>query len=155
MVFFGAYDRPVDARGRIELPRPFREAIGADELRKGLVLTRGFDQCLFLFPVQEWERVLVKLRPLLFGGFEARMLERLLLAEAADVEVDRQGRIAVSERLRLRAGLGQNARMVGAADRIEIWDPTRWSAVAGAVDSRYEDLAEAAATRLRRGRPKG
>jgi len=155
MVFFGAYDRSIDTRGRIELPRQFREAIGADELRRGLVLTRGFDQCLFLFPVREWERVLMKLRPLLFGGFDARMLERLLLAEAADVDADRQGRIAVPERLRLRAGLGQDARLVGAADRIEIWDPARWAAVVGSVDSRYDDLAEAAAMRLRQGRHEG
>jgi MraZ protein len=151
MVFFGAYDRPIDARGRIELPRAFREAIGADELRKGLVLTRGFDQCLFLFPVRSWERVLRKLCPLLFGGFDARMLERLLLAEAADVRTDRRGRLAVPPTLRSRAGLADGALLVGAADRIEIWDPTRWSAVSRSVDARYEDLAEAAAARLRRG----
>jgi MraZ protein len=151
MVFFGAYDRPIDSRGRIELPQPFRDAIGADELRTGLVLTRGFDHCLFLFPVRSWERVLKKLRPLLFGGFDARMLERLLLAEAADVGTDSRGRFAVPPTLLSRAGLADDALLVGAADRIEIWDPTRWSAVSRSVDERYEDLAEAAAARLRRG----
>ncbi len=150
MALFGAHDRRIDARGRIELPCAFREAIGAGELRRGLVLTRGFDQCLFLFPVRGWEQVLARLRPLLFGGFEARMLERLLLAEAADIDVDSRGRIIVPERLRLRAGLGQTARLVGAADRVEIWSPERWAEVAGSVDSRYEDLAEAVAARLRR-----
>jgi len=155
MVLFGAHDRSIDAHGRIELPVEFREAIGADELRRGLVLTRGFDQCLFLFPVRGWERVLARLRPLLFDGFEARMLERLLLAGAADVDVDRRGRIAVPERLRVRAGLGQSACLVGAADRIEIWAADRWTALAQSVDTRYEDLAEAVAARLQRNAHEG
>jgi len=143
MWLMGQYHQALDARGRVLLPDSFRKAIGATELRKGLVATRGFDRCVYLFPARAWEAVVEGFSPLLLKGRDARRLERLFLGEAEELAVDRLGRIALPDRLRARAGLGGQALFIGAAARIEIWHPARWAGLEGSMRERYEELAEA------------
>ncbi len=148
MLFFGQYAARLDAQHRAALPRALRDAIGDAELRRGLVLTRGLDGCLWLFPASSWAATAAEVSSGLFRTAEARMLERLFFGGAVEVMPDAAGRIALPEALRERAGINGPVLFVGAAGRIEIWDPARWQALEAAAAGRYEELAEAAGGRL-------
>lgn len=142
MRFFGQHLQRLDAKHRAVVPRRFRDIIGEPELRNGLVLTRGFDQCLFLFPASLWEEVAEQLSSGHFMTFQARMLQRLFFSEADEVVPDKLGRVLVPERLRALAGIEDEALFVGASNRIEVWSPARWSALNEAHEEQYEALAE-------------
>ena len=143
MRFFGQELQAVDARHRVAIPRSFREMAGAEELRQGLVITRGFDHCLYLFPMRAWEAVAEEFAPLFLRGREVRMLERLFLREAVEVAADNRGRILLPDPLRGRAGIEGEALFIGASARMELWHPPRWAALEQAMRERYEELAEA------------
>jgi MraZ protein len=141
--FFGQFLQRVDAKHRVAVPASFRQAIGEAQLRKGLVLTRGFDRCLYLFPAGAWDLVTGEFASVLFKGRDARMLERLFLGEAVELAADPAGRIVLPGPLRAMAGLGERALFLGASSRIEIWEPARWQALEKPAIERYEELAEA------------
>jgi len=140
---FGQFLQRLDAKHRVIVPRKLREAIGEAELRQGLVLTRGFDKCLFLFPVGLWEAVAAEFSSAHFTNLSARMLQRLFFSEAAVLEPDKLGRVLLPERLRALAGIDDEALFVGASNRIEVWSPDRWAALQEAHEKQYEELAEA------------
>ena len=142
MRFFGQYLQRLDQKHRAVVPRRYRELIGEQELRNGLVLTRGFDDCLFLFPASLWEEMAEKLSAEHFMTFKARMLQRLLFSQAVEVVPDKVGRVMVPEHLRKVAGLEGEALFVGASNRIELWSPQRWAALTEAHDAQFEELAE-------------
>ena len=146
-VFFGLCTQRLDATRRVMVPKAFRSAIGDDELCKGLVLTRGLDGCIWLFAREHWLAAVAELGARLFGSAEARMLERLFVGGAAEVTVDKSGRIPLPDHLCDRAGIGAQALFVGAARRIEIWNPERWRALEDEAARRYEELAEAVSRR--------
>lgn len=141
--FFGQYRQRLDARHRVILPQSFRDAIGEAELRKGLVLTRGFDRCLYLFPACTWKAIAAEFSSVLFKGLDARMLERLFVGEAVDLRADKLSRISLPGRFCEQAGVSGEVLFVGAAARMEIWDPARWDALEKPALERYEELAEA------------
>jgi len=140
--FFGQYLQKLDAKHRAVVPGKFRETVGEPDLRSGLILTRGFDQCLFLFPATRWEEVAEQLSAGHFTNFKARMLERLFFSEAEEVVPDKLGRVVISERLRTLAGIEGEALFVGASNRIEVWSPVRWTALKEAHEDQFEALAE-------------
>lgn len=147
MRFFGQFPGQLDAKRRLTVPQAFRNSIGDSELRKGLVVTRGFDHCLWLFPASGWDTAAAELCRSVFSGADARMLERLFLGGAVEVSVDSQGRIELPPPLAERAGISDGAVFVGAGSRIEIWDAARWHSVQAEADSRFEELGEAFARR--------
>ena len=119
-MFMGEYDHTLDPKGRMIVPAKFR-----DELGERFILTLGLDGCLFAYPMQEWEQFLEGLKKLP-GTRDARQLQRHFLAGAADVEVDKQGRFLIPQRLREQAGLEKDVLLVGVLSKIEIWSRERW-----------------------------
>ncbi len=141
--FFGQYLQKLDPKRRVVVPRKLRELIGEADLRAGLFLTIGFDQCLFLFPRSLWEEVAEEISSVHFTSFNARMLQRLFFSEVEEVVPDRLGRILLPDRLLAHAGVEDEVLFIGASNRIELWSPKRWSALKAAHEGQFEELAEA------------
>ncbi|MBM4036134.1 MAG: division/cell wall cluster transcriptional repressor MraZ [Planctomycetes bacterium] len=140
--FFGQYLASLDDKHRVVVPRRLREAIGEEELRGGLFLSRGMDKCAFLFPASEWESVAGMIAALDFRSFNVRMLQRLFSSEAVQADPDKLGRILLPDRLRELAGIEEECLFIGAFNRIELWNPARWGALRDAHEAQFEELAE-------------
>lgn len=139
--FYGAETHAIDHKGRIAIPVRIRRSVSPDA-RETFVVISGFDGCLALHPLDEWRRTDEKLRNLPAGDEKARRFKRMLLASAADVQVDAQGRITLPTKLMEMAGLKKEALVLGAVDHIEIWDPERFrQATQAGAGQTLEDLA--------------
>lgn len=134
IMFMGEYNHTIDAKGRLIIPSKFREILG-DEF----VVTKGLDGCLFVYDNNEWNVFEEKLKSLPLTNKDARQFVRFFLAGAANVEVDKQGRILVPSVLREFADINKEVVLVGVASRIEIWSKARWEGTAN-----YEDMDEIA-----------
>ncbi len=136
-MFLGRYAHALDAKGRLAIPARFREA-----LAEGVVLTRGIDRCLSLYPMAAWLPLAEKVSALPITDPDARNFRRIIFAEAADLELDAQGRILVPPELRRYAGLEREALVVGVDTAIEIWSPERWQAVEAVMDADGAAIAQ-------------
>jgi len=136
-VFLGEYEHSLDDKGRLAVPARFRPELG-----QGLVLTRGLDRCLFVWPLAEWRVVAEKLGRLSMMHGDARRLQRLLFAGAVDTQLDRLGRVLVPGFLRGYAGLQDAVVVAGVLNRIEIWDRGQWAAERAAAEEQSAELAE-------------
>ncbi len=128
-MFLGRYAHSLDAKGRLAVPARFRDA-----LKGGVVLTRGIDRCLALYPMAAWRPLAERVSALPLSDPNARHFRRMVFAEAIDLELDSQGRILVPPELRRYAGLEREALVVGVHTAIEIWSPERWEAVESVMD---------------------
>ncbi|MGH2452401.1 MAG: division/cell wall cluster transcriptional repressor MraZ [bacterium] len=117
-MFRGEYHYTLDDKGRVVLPPRFRKELG-----EAVIVTRGMDECVWVYPLQGWEAVETKLRSL---PVSRRGFQRFLLAPAQEVELDRQGRITLPEALREYAAIGRDVVVVGLMQRLEIWSEARW-----------------------------
>jgi MraZ protein len=135
-MFLGRHAHSLDAKGRLAIPAKFREA-----LAEGLVLTRGIDRCLALYPMAAWLPLAEKVNALPISDPDARNFRRLVFAEAVDLELDSQGRILVPPELRRFAGLDRDAVVVGVNTSIEIWSPERWDAVNAVMEADGAEIA--------------
>ncbi len=135
-MFLGEFEHSIDDKGRVAIPARFRE-----ELSAGMVLTRGFDACLQAFPRPIWEELAKKVSGLSLGNPEARNLRRMLFSNAAEVEVDRQGRILVPQNLREYAGLAEQVVISGMDTYFEIWAVDRWRSVMEQLDTSGAGIA--------------
>ncbi|MBO5207956.1 MAG: division/cell wall cluster transcriptional repressor MraZ [Lachnospiraceae bacterium] len=133
-MFMGEYNHTIDAKGRLIIPSKFREALG-----DVFVVTKGLDGCLFVYDNAEWNAFEEKLKSLPLTNKDARQFVRFFLAGAAEVEVDKQGRILVPNVLREFAELNKDVVLIGVASRIEIWSKERFDGMAT-----YEDMDEIA-----------
>jgi MraZ protein len=136
-VFLGEFEHSIDDKGRVAIPARFREELG-----EGMVLTRGFDQCLQAFPRQVWQQLAQKVSSLSLGSPEARNLRRILFSNAAEVEVDRQGRILVPQNLREYASLAEQVVITGMDTYFELWSADRWRTVMEQLDTNGAGIAE-------------
>lgn len=136
-MFMGEYNHTIDAKGRIIVPAKFRETLG-DEF----VVTKGLDNCLFVYPNDEWHKFEEKLQTLPLTNKNARQFTRFFLAGAANVEVDKQGRILLPAVLREFADLTKDIVFVGVAGRIEIWSRQRWDESISKYDDDMDEVAE-------------
>jgi MraZ protein len=136
-VFLGRYEHTIDSKGRLAVPARYRPA-----LERGLVITRGIDRCLTIYPMAAWETLAEKVNALPIADPNARALRRLFFAEASDAELDRQGRIIVPSALRTYAGLDDVAIIVGMNTAIEVWSPTRWNEQATLLEGEGATIAE-------------
>jgi len=136
-MFLGEYKHNLDIKGRMAIPAKFR-----DKLTAGAIITRGIDNCLFVFSNVEWEKLAQKLNALPLAQANSRAFVRLMLAGASDVEVDAQGRILIPDYLRKYAGLKKETIVAGLYSRIEIWDEAAWSAYKTKTESSSEEIAE-------------
>lgn len=123
----GEYQHTLDTKGRLFIPAKLREELG-----EHAVITRGLDGCLYLYSQEEWSKLEQTIRQLPMT--KSRMMQRYLLASAADVDVDKQGRIVVPPVLRERAGLQKNVTIIGVLSHAEIWDTDLWNAYNGELD---------------------
>ena len=135
MMFMGEYNHTIDAKGRLIVPSKFREALGDT-----FVVTKGLDGCLFVYDNEEWQAFEEKLRSLPITNKEARQFARFFLAGAAEVEVDKQGRILVPNILREFAQISKDVVLIGVASRIEIWSKERFEGMASLED--MDEIAE-------------
>ena len=133
-MFMGEYNHTIDTKGRLIVPSKFREAFGDT-----FVVTKGLDGCLFVYDNQEWNAFEEKLKSLPITNKEARQFARFFLAGAAEVEVDKQGRILVPNILREFAQISKDVVLIGVASRIEIWSKERFEGMAS-----FEDMDEIA-----------
>ncbi|MDE5781875.1 MAG: division/cell wall cluster transcriptional repressor MraZ [Lachnospiraceae bacterium] len=134
-MFMGEYNHTIDTKGRLIVPAKFRESLG-DEF----VVTRGLDECLFVFPNEGWKVFEEKLSNLPVANKNARRFARFFLSGAAAVELDKQGRINIPNNLREYGGLEKEVVLIGVANRVEIWSKDRWEA--SAVMEDMDEIAE-------------
>ena len=133
----GEYRHTVDAKKRLAIPAKFRAELG----RKG-VITRGLDQCLFVFSAEEWEKLAQKLGSLPLSAADARSFARVMLSGAMEVEFDQLGRILLPDYLKEYAGIGKNVVVTGVFNRLEIWEESRWTGYKDKAEKNVGDLAE-------------
>ena len=136
-MFLGRFDHAIDTKGRMALPARYR-----DHLADGVVVTRGFDSCLLVYPLAEWAPLAERVSGLSISDPDVRALRRLLFADAADIELDKQGRVLIPAGLRDYAGLDREAVVVGMHTFIEIWSPEQWSDERTALDRDGRAVAE-------------
>ncbi|MFH0831143.1 MAG: division/cell wall cluster transcriptional repressor MraZ [Parcubacteria group bacterium] len=136
-VFIGEYQHSIDIKGRLAVPAKFRA-----RLAKGAVVTRGLDQSLFLYAMNEWQQLAERLSKLSIAKANTRAFARLMLAGAMDVQVDRQGRIIIPEYLRAYAKIGKQVVLAGLYSRIEIWDKATWERYTASTEKKSTDIAE-------------
>lgn len=133
----GQYLHTLEEKGRLAIPKKFREELG-----KRAVLTKGLDGCLFLFSGERWQAFTSKLAKMSLTKRDSRSFVRFLTYAAAEVEFDRQGRVLIPEHLRGFAGLTKNVVVAGALERIEIWDQRRFNAYLLRIEKESEKIAE-------------
>ena len=136
-MFLGEFSHNLDDKGRLTIPAKFR-----DELAGGLVITRGIDRCLAVYPRQGWDALAERIAQLPLTQRDARNFSRLMFSGAADFIPDRQGRVLIPQGLREYAGLDSEAVIIGLYDRLEIWNPELWAQVKSEVEENPESIAE-------------
>lgn len=136
-MLIGEYNHTIDPKKRLAIPVKLRKELG-----EKAILTRGLDQCLWLFPLSEWEKYMAQLSKLPLGKGDARSLSRMMLAGGFEVEFDALGRILIPDSLRQYAGLGQRAVIAGLYSHLEIWDETRWNAYKVEAEKNTNTIAE-------------
>ena len=130
----GEYNHTIDPKGRVIIPAKFRDSLGEQ-----FVVTQGLDGCLFVYDDIEWRAFEEKLKTLPITNKEARAFVRFFLAGAADVEVDKQGRILLPAVLRDHAKLIKDVVFVGVGSRVEIWSKENWEGT-----KQFDDMDEIA-----------
>lgn len=123
-LFLGEYDHALDDRGRVTLPRKIRLELGELEI----IVSRGFDTCIFGFDKESWEREATKQLASPVTDEKGRSIRRYMFAGAEKVEVDKLGRILLPALLKEYAGIDREVMVIGAGDHFEIWDTKRWRA---------------------------
>ena len=136
-MFLGEYNHTIDAKGRVAIPAKFR-----DQLTAGAIITRGLDQCLFVFTQPEWEALAQKLITLPLAQANSRAFVRLMMAGAASADIDAQGRVLVPDYLRNYANLKKEVVVTGLYNRIEVWDGGAWARYKQRTESASDDIAE-------------
>ena len=139
-MFIGEYNHTIDEKGRMAIPSKMRKEIGS-----GAVVTRGIDNCLWLFPKKEWQTLAEKLSSLPLSDANSRAFSRLMLAGAMEVEFDSQGRALLPSYLREFAGLKKQAVVAGLYNRLEIWDEGKWSEYKKKTEGETDKISKAMA----------
>jgi MraZ protein len=137
MFFMGTYTPKLDDKGRLFLPAKFRE-----RLSEGVVVTQGQENCLVVWPEDVFMAEARRAQQTPMTNRGARDYARVLFGGAEQGTPDKQGRIGISPLLRAYAGLGKDVVVIGVMDRIEIWDPARWTEYNAGAQAKFADLDE-------------
>ncbi|AEI42607.1 MraZ [Paenibacillus mucilaginosus KNP414] len=137
MVFMGEYQHSVDEKGRMIVPAKFREALGAS-----FIVTRGLDQCLFVYPMQEWAVLEQKLKALPLMKSDARAFTRFFFSGATECELDKQGRVNLPKTLVEHAKLEKDCVVIGVSNRVEIWSKSIWENYFQQSEESFAEIAE-------------
>lgn len=136
-MFLGEYQHTLDAKGRITIPAKLREGLGDK-----FIVTKGLDNCLFLYPLDEWRVLEEKLRTLPFTRKDVRAFVRFFFSGASDCEADRQGRIVLPAGLREYARIDKEVIIVGVGSRVEVWAKELWENYLQDAGDSYVEIAE-------------
>ncbi len=136
-MFIGEYRHTFDPKNRISLPAKFRKELG-----RSVVVTRGLDTCLFVYPKKAWEKQAEKIAAYSTGSAAGRGLSRLMLSGATEAEVDSAGRILVPDYLKQFAALKSKAVVAGVNDRVEFWDEDAWEKYTKTIERDADQFAE-------------
>ena len=136
-MLIGEYLHTLDNKKRISLPAKFRKEVG-----KKVVVTRGLDACLFMFPEKAWNKIASKLSDLPFGQADTRGMSRFLLAGAVETDVDGAGRILIPDFLKDFADLKSRVVLAGVSDRIEIWNEKTWEEYKHRIEKGADQMAQ-------------
>ncbi|WP_144121478.1 division/cell wall cluster transcriptional repressor MraZ [Catellatospora sichuanensis] len=136
-MFLGTHTPRLDDKGRLILPARFR-----DELAGGVVITKGQERCLYVFPTPEFQRIAGQLAEAPMTHKAARAYSRVFFASAHDEIPDKQGRVTIPGHLREYAGLERDLVVIGASTRVEVWDRQAWDAYLEANEDEFADIEE-------------
>ncbi|WP_128895119.1 division/cell wall cluster transcriptional repressor MraZ [Longirhabdus pacifica] len=136
-MFMGEYHHSVDDKGRMIIPAKFRDTLGST-----FVMTRGLDQCLFIYPNEEWKLLEQKLKQLPLMKSDARAFTRFFFSGATECELDKQGRVNIPNNLREHGTIQSNAVVIGVSNRVEVWSKEIWNDYAQQSETSFNEIAE-------------
>ena len=136
-MLIGEYVHILDAKKRLSLPSKFRKKFG-----KKVVVTRGLDNCLFLYPLKEWVKISEKLGELGIGQADTRGFNRFMFSGAVETDVDSVGRILIPDFLKDFANLKNKVVLAGIYSRVEIWNEQHWNKYKKRIEGQADQLAE-------------
>ena len=136
-MFMGEYHHTIDEKGRIIIPSRFREMLGDT-----FIITRGIENCLFVYPNDEWQKIVTKLESLPFTKRDARQFVRFFLSGATNAEFDKQGRVNLTSPLIDYARLQKECVVIGTGSRLEIWSKEDWDSFFDSAKDNMSDIAE-------------
>ncbi len=136
-MFIGEYNHTVDTKGRMNVPAKFREDLG-----ERFYITKGLDNCLFMFPESEWRVFEEKLKALPLTNRNARAFVRLFFAGATECTLDKQGRVNIPQTLRDHGEIEKDVIVIGVGTRVELWSESNWNAYNDPDNISYDDIAE-------------
>ena len=136
-MFMGEYHHTIDEKGRIVIPTKFRE-----QLKDQFIIAKGIENCLYVYAKEDWLHLVESLNTLPFTKKDARTFIRSFFSGATECEFDRQGRTCITSPLIIHAGLKKDCVIIGANDRIEIWDKEAWENFLQDNESQLSDIAE-------------
>jgi len=136
-MLIGEYTHAIDPKKRLSLPAKFRKELG-----KKVVVTRGLDKCLFVYPLRQWQLITEKFAQLPLGQADTRGVNRFFFAGAVEVDIDSVGRILIPDFLKEFAGLTTKVVLAGIQDRVEIWNEKKWTEYKRHIEKQADALAE-------------
>ena len=136
-MLIGEYRHNLDDKKRVSVPANFRKELG-----KKVVVSRGFDKCLFIHPLKEWQRFTEELEKMSVGRIDSRDLNRFVFAGAVETEIDSMGRVLIPDFLKGFAELKAKVVVIGVSRRLEIWDETKWDDNTRRIEGQADVLAE-------------
>ena len=147
-MLIGEYVHKIDAKNRVSVPAKFRKELG-----KKVIITPGLDNCLFVFNLKEWQKVVTRLTnsevDLSFLKTDQRSFNRNMFGQAQDVEIDSIGRILLPDVLKDRLGLKGQVAIIGVQDRLELWNDKAWQSYKTRAAKEAEKLAEKLANEMK------
>lgn len=136
-MFMGEYQHSLDEKGRMIIPAKFRDTLGAT-----FVITRGLDNCLFVYPQSEWTLLEQKMKALPFTRSDARAFTRFFFSGAVECELDKQGRVNIPANLRTYGKLEKDCVVIGVSNRVEIWGKEHWETYFNQSEDSFNEIAE-------------
>lgn len=136
-MLMGEYHHNIDDKGRLTIPSKFR-----DDLGEKFVITRGLENCLFAYSLEDFQKIVAELQKIPFTKKDARQFMRFFLSGATTVEFDKQGRINISSPLISHAELKKECIIIGTGDRLEIWSSNNWNDFFDSTKDNMSDIAE-------------
>ena len=137
VMLIGEYRHSIDSKKRLSLPAKFRKEMGKD-----VVMTHGLDNCIFIYPKKEWQKISEELGKLGVGQSDKRSFNRFILGGAVETPIDALGRMLIPDFLKEFAKLKNKVALIGVHNRVEIWDDGRWQSYKKKVQGKADELAE-------------
>ena len=136
-MFMGEYHHNIDDKGRMIIPSKFRYELG-----EKFIITKGLEGCIFVYPKNEWDLIISKLRTLPFTKKDARTFMRFFISSATECEFDKQGRINITSPLAAYADLTKECIVIGVNDRLEIWSKEKFEQTLAINEESLSDIAD-------------